>query len=231
MEDGRAIKNMAITGMRMAEYMFADGENANLATATAQQLPALTRFEGYQRTLIEQLWYPLFKNVLQIAIDAGILKDEVEEQDEEGEPIREEPEIDDAPKMQTITPGSKDGVNPGMQMPVPTVKETPPKTVKTLEAFEVTYEPVNDTDPKTLADALSIAVQNEWISNQTATKEMGYDFYYEQKLIKRERQNVTKEMAAGLRPIPPDQIRPEAMPGAKPPMGNGANGKQPPTQN
>jgi hypothetical protein len=223
MEDGRAIKNMAITGMRMAEYMFADGENANLATATAQQLPALTRFEGYQRVLIEQLWYPLFKNVLQTAIDAGFLPEEVEEQDEDGEAIKEEPPVDEAPKMKPVIPGSQDGATPGMQMPVPNVPEGKAKSIKTLEAFEVTYEPVNDTDPKTLADALTIAVTNEWISNQTAAKELGYDYHYEQKLIKRERQTQQKEMAAGQRPIPPDMMRPEAMPMGKP----GANGQQP----
>lgn len=226
MEDGRQIKLQAVVGMRSAEYMTGDGQNANLASATAQQLPALTRYEGYQRLMVENLWIPLFKNVLQTAIDAGVLPEEVEEQDEEGEPIKEEPPVDAAPKLKTVTPGSKDGANPGMQIPVPAVKETPAKKIKTLDAFEVTYEPVSDTDPKTLADALTIAVNNEWISNQTATKELGYDYYYEQKLIKRERQTQQKEMAAGMRPIPPDMMRPEAMPAGKPPMNGASNGKQ-----
>lgn len=217
MEDGRAIKNMAITGMRMAEYMFADGENANLATATAQQLPALTRFEGYQRVLIEQLWYPLFKSVLETAIEAGVLPEEVEEQDEEGEAIKEEPQVDEAPKMKPVIPGSKDGTAPGMQMPVPTVKEGKPKTIKTLEAFEVTYEPVNDTDPKTLAEAYIMMLDKELVSRKTAQSKLGLDPVIEDKQIRRERQVDAKEMAAGLKPIPPDMMRPEAMP---------ANGKQ-----
>lgn len=219
MEDGRAIKNMAITGMRMAEYMFADGSDANLATATAQQLPALTRFSAYQRTLIEQLWYPLFRSIVQMAIDNGELPEEVEEQDPDGEPIHEEPAIDDKPKMQTVTPGAKDGTNPGMKMPVPNVPETPPKKIKTIDAFEVTYEPVNGENPKDLSDMLQTAVTNEWASNQTAASKLGFDYYYEQKLIKRERQESMKQQAAGLKPVDPLNMRPEGMP---------SNGKQPP---
>ncbi len=231
MEDGMAIKNMSATGLRMPAYFFADGSDANLATATAQQMPALTRFAAYQRTLIEQLWYPLFKSVIQSAIDAGVLSEEVEEQDEDGESIKEEPPVDEAPKMKTITPGAKDGTNPGMQMPVPAVKEGKAKSIKAIDAFEVTYEPVADTDPKTLAEALTIAETNEWISKQTATKEMGYDYHYEQKLMKRERQTQQKEMAAGMRPIPPEMMRPEAMPAGKPPNGaNGNGGQKPPPE-
>ena len=219
MEDGRAIKNMAITGLRMAEYMFADGSDANLATATAQQLPALTRFSAYQRTLVEQLWIPLFKSIVQMAIDNGDLPEEVEEQDPDGEPIHEEPAIDDAPKMKTVTPGAPDGTNPGMQMPVPQVTETPAKKIKTIDAFEVNYEPVNGENPKDLSDMLQTALTNEWVSNQTASSKLGFDYYYEQKLIKRERQESMKQQAAGMKPLDPMNMRPEGMP---------SNMKQPP---
>jgi hypothetical protein len=219
MEDGRAIKNMAITGLRMAEYMFADGSDANLATATAQQLPALTRFSAYQRTLTEQLWIPLFKSIIQMAIDEGVLPEEIEEQDPDGEPIHEEPAIDDAPKMKTVTPGAPDGTNPGMQMPVPNVTETPAKKIKTIDAFEVNYEPVNGENPKDLSDMLQTALTNEWVSNQTASSKLGFDYYYEQKLIKRERQESMKQQAAGMKPLDPMNMRPEGMP---------SNMKQPP---
>jgi hypothetical protein len=219
MEDGRAIKNMAITGMRMAEYMFADGAQANLATATAQQLPALTRFEGYQRTLIEQLWIPLLKNVVQTAIDAGLIAEEVEEQDEEGEAIKEDPPIDEAPKMKTVTPGAPDGTNPGMQMPVPNVKDTPAKKLKAVDAFEITYEPVTDSDPKTLAEAYSLMMADGVASRKTYQSKLGLDPHYEDKQLRREAQQDMKMQAAGLKPIPPEMMRPEGMP---------SNMKQPP---
>lgn len=227
MEDGMAIKNMSATGFRLPAYFFADGSDANLATATAQQMPALTRFSAYQRTLTEQLWYPLFRSVIQSAIDAGILPEDVEEQDEDGEAIKEDPPIDQKPQMKTVTPGSKDGANPGMQLPVPKVPEGKPKTIKAIDAFEVEYEPVSAENPKDLADMLSVAVTNEWASNQTASAKLGFDYYREKKLIARERQQQQTEMAAGMRPIPPEMMRPEAMPAGKPPQGANGNGKQP----
>lgn len=227
MEDGRALKNMAITGLRMAEYMFADGAMANLATATAQQLPALTRFAAYQRTLIEQLWYPLFRSIIQSAIDAGLLPEEVEEQDEDGEPITEPVPMDESPKMKTVIPGSSDGTVPGMQAPMPkATPQTPPKKIKTLDAFEITYEPVADTDPKTLADATLALMAEGLMSRKTAQTKNSLDGYYEDKQIKREQQQDQRDMAAGLKPIPPEMMRPEAMPAGKPGQ-PGANGKQP----
>lgn len=217
MEDGMAIKNMSATGMRLPAYFFADGSDANLATATAQQLPALTRFSAYQRTLTEQLWYPLFRSIVESAIEADVLPEEVEEQDPDGEPIHEEPAIDDAPKMKTVTPGAPDGTNPGMQMPVPSMPETPAKKIKTIDAFEVTYEPVNAENPKDLSDMLQTAVTNEWASNETASSKLGFDYYYEQKKIKRERQESMKQQAAGMKPLDPLAMRPEGMPSnAKP---------------
>lgn len=228
MEDGRALKNMAITGLRMAEYMFADGAMANLATATAQQLPALTRFAAYQRTLIEQLWYPLIRSIIQSAIDAGQLPEEVEEQDEDGEPITEPVPMDEAPKMKTVIPGSSDGTVPGMQAPMPkAAPQTPPKKIKTLDAFEITYTPVADSDPKTLAEAYSLMMADGAASMRTYRIKVGLDPYLEAKQIKREQQEDQRDMAAGLKPIPPEMMRPEAMPAGKPPMnGNGAQ-KQP----
>jgi hypothetical protein len=86
-EDGRQIKLRVITGFRMAEYMFGDGYNANLASATAQQLPALTRFQAFQTLMVEQLWTPLFDRVLRTAIDAGLIPEEVEVQDADGEAV------------------------------------------------------------------------------------------------------------------------------------------------
>jgi len=71
--DGRAIRLMVILGMRLPEYFFADGANSNLATSTRQELPALTKFEAFQQIMIEQVWTPIFRRVLQNALDAGIL--------------------------------------------------------------------------------------------------------------------------------------------------------------
>lgn len=92
-EDGRRIKLQNIMGLRLPEYFFGDGYNANKATANAQQLPALTKFGDFQRVMVEQLWYPLFKRVLQNAIDAGVLDAEVMEEYADGEPRMDDGEL------------------------------------------------------------------------------------------------------------------------------------------
>jgi len=86
-EDGRQIKLMALAGIRLPEYFAGDGENANLATATAQQLPVLTKFAAFQQTMENQLWRPLLKRVVQAAMDARVLPSEVTIEDSDGEAI------------------------------------------------------------------------------------------------------------------------------------------------
>jgi hypothetical protein len=83
-EDGRQIKLMAISGMLLPEFYFADGANSTLASATAQSLPALRKFDDYQDILEKRVWIPIYKRVIQNAIDAGRIPEEVDEIDEEG---------------------------------------------------------------------------------------------------------------------------------------------------
>lgn len=86
-QDGRQIKLMSAIGLRMPEYMLADGENANLASTSSQEMPALTKFSDYQRIMITQVWEPIFERVIQNAIDAGLLPEEVEVLNKLGEPV------------------------------------------------------------------------------------------------------------------------------------------------
>lgn len=221
-EDGRQIKLRSIIGMRMAEYMFADGQNANLASATAQQLPAITRFQAYQTIMIERVWYPLFKLALQSAIDNGILPEQVEEQTSDGQPITDE----QMPEMKPQAPDKMTGLPKPMAMqpdklkppppndpitgePMPAGTPAPAKMIDTLEAFDVVYNPINQQDLKAMADALNIAVTNEWVSNETASIKMGFDYAIEQKKIDRERVKTQTDIAAGLVPPPPEMIPPE----------------------
>jgi len=220
-EDGRQIKLRNILGMRMAEYMFADGQNANLASATAQQLPAITRFQAYQTIMIEQVWYPLFKLVLQNAIDLGLIPEKVEEQTSDGEAVSDE----QMPEMEPQKPDPETGMPKPMAMqpdklqppppvdpmtgkPMPAGTPAPAKMIDTLEAFDVVYNPINQQDLKALADALNIAVTNEWVSNETASIKMGFDYAIEQKKIQRERVKNQSDIAAGLVPPPPEMIPP-----------------------
>lgn len=200
-EDGRQLKIMALNGIAgIPEYMTGDGENANLATSKSQQLPVLTTFGEFQTILIEQLWIPMFKRVLTVAIEAGLLPEEVEEQDADGDPVLEDPPDTGEPTPMIAQPGTP---------PPEPAKEMPAKKLKTLDAFEVQYEPVGGDDIKTLADALDVAAANGWVSAQTATTELGFDFAIEQKRIKKERKANNEAMMRGEIPLPPEVVPPE----------------------
>lgn len=72
-DDGRQMLLQIAKGLHLPEYFLSDGENANLASATRQQLPALVKFEAYQRTLLDELWTPMFRKVLEMEVNAGRL--------------------------------------------------------------------------------------------------------------------------------------------------------------
>lgn len=88
LEDGRQIKLMAISGMLLPEFYFADGANSTLASATAQSLPALRKFSDYQDILQKQVWIPIYQKVIQNAVDAGRIPEILDEIDENGKPTK-----------------------------------------------------------------------------------------------------------------------------------------------
>lgn len=66
-EDGRQFRLKVATGMRLPEYMLADGSMSNLATATAQALPAVKSFEDWQDVARDRVFKPMFLKVLERA--------------------------------------------------------------------------------------------------------------------------------------------------------------------
>ena len=203
-EDGRQLRIMAATAMGLPEYFLGDGENANLATTKSQQLPALTTFGQMQQLMVEQFWYPIFQRVLQAAIDAGELPDEVEEQDVDGDPLYEDPDPEAPAPMPMMPTEPTDTPTDEPTAPMLPAAPAPQKkrTVATLDAFDVSYAPIGDKEPFTLAQSLKIAVDNEWLSNEDASRELGYDPDIQRKKIARERNRERDEVAQGLRPPP-----------------------------
>jgi len=211
-EDGRQIKLMSAVGLGIPEYMLSDGENANLATATKQELPALTTFEEYQTIMIEQVWYPVFRRVLQAAVDAGVLPEEVDEQDVDGDPVYED--MDDADDLPVpVMPG---------ELPAPMPRKGTPRKCKTVDAFDVKYSPMQNNNIVSLAQALQIAAQYRWVDNETATNELGFDYAIVQKRLKRDQMQDMRDVVAGLKPMPPGMAIP-GMPGADTEESPGAN--------
>lgn len=95
-EDGRQIKLMSAVGFGLPEYMLSDGSNSNLASATSQEMPALTTFQDFQYVLVECLWTPLFRRVVQRLLDMGLLPPQVAEQDADGDDVTDD---DGKPRM------------------------------------------------------------------------------------------------------------------------------------
>jgi hypothetical protein len=185
--DGRAIRLMVILGMRLPEYFFADGANSNLATSTRQELPALTKFEAFQQIMIEQVWTPVFRRVLQNAIDAGVLAAEIalppspSRQEMYPHPLTPSPlhgegEKSDANAVGARSRVAQNDINNPSPSPFPLQGEgLGMRFISTLDAFEVSYEPVTAQDVNALANMLDLAVRNGWASGQTAAEKLGFD--------------------------------------------------------
>lgn len=177
---GRAIRLMVILGARLPEYFFADGENANLASATKQELPALAKFEWFQHFLVRAVWLPLFKRVIQKAVEAGELPEMVEAQDANWEPVYKPLAPDDEPDAQ----------------------QQKEDALLAVDAFEVAYEPVTSQNLLTLAQAYGVMLTNDLVSEQTAQEKLGLDPTLERKRIAAEVSQKMREQRMGLRPEP-----------------------------
>jgi len=186
-EDGRQIKLQAIVGVGLPEYMMSDGENANLASATAQQLPALWKFIDAQELMIEQVWTPIYKRVIQAAIDAGALPEMVEVQDPDGDPA--------------------------MRINADTGTETPAEPIKAVDAFQVNYYELQADDPKTLAEAVALLVTNRISSTETARERVGLNHTIEEKRLAMEesaqRDRATMGNDTDLSGEPPQDVEDE----------------------
>lgn len=215
--DGRAIRLMVILGMRLPEYFFGDGSMANLATATRQELPALTKFESFQQVMIEQLWTPIFRRVLQNAIDAGLLPEYLPANSPphrhgEGQGVGSPTNAnnDDAsvgarhasppttnPPVGTLPASSaaSNGDSPvGATRASPYVAERGSRGgdfISTLDAFELSYQPVTTQDVNALANMLNVAVEKGWASNQTAAEKLGFDPTIERTRLQSEQSTTT----------------------------------------
>lgn len=103
-------------------------------------------------------------------------------------------------------PGA-DNAPPMPPAPKPATMRKAP-LIDTLKAFTVDYEPLDEDDPKTLAEALAIAEQHEWISRREATTRFGADYTIMQKQLKMEKAEARDRQAQGLDPQPVNQIPP-----------------------
>jgi hypothetical protein len=199
-EDGREMRLKVATGMRMAEYFFSDGSNANLASATAQALPAIMSFSEWQSVSRDRIFKPVFLKVLELS----------------GMDLDEEVEVEDTEAAQTPKPQPKEvpaysetpnnGKKSAMDDEIGAVEEEAPKLkVKVRDAFDIKYRSLDDSEPTSVMQALSVATDKEWMSDETAAGLMPYDVDYKKEVekIAAQRQREMDEMSQGLRMAPP----------------------------
>lgn len=174
-EIGRLLKNMAIVGVLMPDFMFSDGANSNLAVATAQAYPPLKRFEYYQDTL-EEYWMTIFRRVMSWAVEKGIIDEMVAEVDADGDPVFDV-EVDG--KEQTAKIGEAGGI--------PASDKKKPRMVKAIDAVSASYPSLDSNDILKLTQALTAQVAQGWTSDETAMHELGRDPTIERKRIEAEK--------------------------------------------
>jgi hypothetical protein len=197
-EDGRQLRAMAAAGARLPESWLSDGADANLATAKAQALPAVMSFGEMQDIMVEKFWKPILKRVIENAIEAGELSEDVEEQDADGEKA-EKPKPKPKP-MIAVT-----------DKPVKEAEDTPGAgKIKACDAFTVTYSELGSDDPKSVIEAIVAALNANLVSEKTARGLTPWqlDTQAEEKQIRLERDQQLEDMANGLTPMIPGQNAP-----------------------
>jgi hypothetical protein len=187
-EDGRRILLMIAAGAGLPEYMMSDGANANLASATAQQMPAMRKFADVQDIMNEQLWTPVFKRVLQTAIDGGVLPEMVEVTKEDGTPVNG---LDGTPKE-----------------PIPAL-EAFSLSYSDLESLDIAK-----TIPAILS-AMNANLISE--QDATGLLPWDLDYADQQEKIDAEQSRKMAAMMAGNRPMPPGTDPATGKPGEPPP--------------
>jgi hypothetical protein len=199
-EDGRQMRNMAAAGARIPSSWLSDGADANLATATAQALPAIRSFGETQDILAEQFWKPMLRRVIQNAIAAGGLPEMVEEQQSDGTPVEDRAEAPEAPPAPLAVGGN------GNQPTAPAEPEpVKAKLLKAIEAFDITYPELEAGAPKDAVTAITMALTADLVSTETAMGLLPWpiDVAVEKRKIENERAKRMADMAAGLIPMPP----------------------------
>lgn len=219
-EDGRQIRLKSMMGLRLPEFYFSDGYNSNLATATAQQMPAMTKFEDFQTIMVEQVWTPMFKRVLQTGIDAGLLPLEVEEQDQDGDAV----ETDTTDTAEKTTPETEAMTG---EDPAKSEVTTPTKMLDTLKAFTVSYANLQEAGKLDLATALEKMKQNGWVDDITAMESLDLDPLLVMKRMDQQNEKEQAAIQAGQKPMTPEMLAQAELEMNKQTMMNG-NGAKPP---
>lgn len=185
-EDGRNIKLEMAAGTRLPEYMFGDASNANFASTQMAESPFVKYIHFLQAYLEATLWQPMFRRVVQAAVDAGKLTPPKEEDifavdgEASGQDLTEDgqqkTDAEDASAEEDVTNGkAKAGKGKAPKKPA----GDQPISESELELFygcDVEWPEIIHRDPKEQSEALVLQRNEGWVSDKTASEKLGYDY-------------------------------------------------------
>lgn len=199
-EDGRNIKLNIAAGMNMPEYIFGDASNNNYASSLIAEAPFVKAIQ-YWQIFFEYFWGQIYRRVIQNAVDAGV----IEAPDDEAfinklKELRPKPLTEAfkkiSPDRVPAAPASAGAPDDPTQKDIADTNDDETPEEKAREAAlqelmpdgrmetpseiffgcDMTWPEIIHRELKQQVDALSIARQNGWIADSTATSALGYDY-------------------------------------------------------
>jgi hypothetical protein len=192
-EDGRNIKLNMAAGMNLPEYVFGDASNNNFASSLIAEAPFVKSIQFWQ--IFFEYWLSqLYRIVIENAVKGGLVEAPNDEEFinklKKLRPIQEAAgasSSDDVPQSAgaETSPTAKivkqPEVDPKEQKREDELSKLMPdgKMEMPSEIFfgcDMDWPEIIHRDIKEQVDALSIARQNGWLADSTATAALGYDY-------------------------------------------------------
>jgi hypothetical protein len=210
-EDGRNIKLSMAAALNMPEYIFGDASNANYASSLIAESPFVKAIQ-YWQLFFEYYFAQIFRRVIENAVKGGLLEEPSDEEfinklktirdikedapppagqaaggqasDDEGDPAgSEDPNDKRSARDKALAELMPDGK-----------LETP---TEVFYGCDMDWPEIIHRDMKQHVDALTIARQNGWLADSTATSALGYDYPEE---VRKQRQ-IEEEAAQAGNPL------------------------------
>jgi len=183
-DDGREMKLNIAGGLNLPEYVFGDASNANYASTLVAEAPFVKSIEYWQITL--EYWYKqIYKKVIEFAVNGNIL-----EAPDDKEFMRRLKRINDLQEQED----SDDDLSPKekeLKSLMPDGKMETPSEI--FFGCDIQWPEIVHRDTKAFTEALQLARTSGWVSDQTASSALGWDFSEEvrkQKTIEDEAKKV-----------------------------------------
>jgi len=175
-EDGRNIMLAMAAGMNMPEYIFGDASNANYASTMIAESPFVKMIQYFQM-FFEYHFGKIFKAVIENAVENGMLEapndDEFVAQLKKIRTLAEDvqPPANDAQETEKPQLSPRDAA---LKELMPDGKMETPTEI--FYGVDISWPEIIHRDIKEQAGALALIRQNGWISDATATSQLGYDY-------------------------------------------------------